>query len=311
MKFTKMHGIGNDYIYVDCTKEPLQNPEEVARAVSDRHFGIGGDGLILINPSDKADFEMAMYNADGSRAEMCGNGIRCVAKYVYDHALTDKTQITIETLAGIKSLDLTVGTDKPSLMGNPAQEAGQGSASAPGCGQGSASVFSRGQVTEVKVDMGAPELVPAKIPVLVDGESAVSLPLEAEGKHYLMTCVSMGNPHCVIFLEEDVRNLDLEKIGPAFENHPLFPARINTEFVNVIDSQNLRMRVWERGAGETLACGTGACAVAVAAILNQKSSPEVTIHLLGGDLQIAWQGGDAPVYMTGAATTVFEGEILL
>ena len=295
MKFTKMHGIGNDYIYVDCTKEPLQNPEEVARAVSDRHFGIGGDGLILINPSDKADFEMAMYNADGSRAEMCGNGIRCVAKYVYDHALTDKTQITIETLAGIKSLDLTVSTDKPSLMGNPAQEAGQGSASAPGCGQGSASVFSRGQVTEVKVDMGAPELVPAKIPVLVDGESAVSLPLEAEGKHYLMTCVSMGNPHCVIFLEEDVRNLDLEKIGPAFENHPLFPARINTEFVNVIDSQNLRMRVWERGAGETLACGTGACAVAVAAILNQKSSPEVTIHLLGGDLQIAWQGGDAPV----------------
>jgi diaminopimelate epimerase len=311
MKFTKMHGIGNDYIYVDCTKEPLQNPEEVARAVSDRHFGIGGDGLILINPSDKADFEMAMYNADGSRAEMCGNGIRCVAKYVYDHALTDKTQITIETLAGIKSLDLTVSTDKPSLMGNPAQEAGQGSASAPGCGQGSASVFSRGQVTEVKVDMGAPELVPAKIPVLVDGESAVSLPLEAEGKHYLMTCVSMGNPHCVIFLEEDVRNLDLEKIGPAFENHPLFPARINTEFVNVIDSQNLRMRVWERGAGETLACGTGACAVAVAAILNQKSSPEVTIHLLGGDLQIAWQGGDAPVYMTGTATTVFEGEILL
>lgn len=287
MKFTKMHGIGNDYIYVDCTKEPLQNPEEVARAVSDRHFGIGGDGLILINPSDKADFEMAMYNADGSRAEMCGNGIRCVAKYVYDHALTDKTQITIETLAGIKSLDLTISTDKPSLMGNPAQEAGQGSASAPGCGQGSASVFSRGQVTEVKVDMGAPELVPAKIPVLVDGESAVSLPLEAEGKHYLMTCVSMGNPHCVIFLEEDVRNLDLEKIGPAFENHPLFPARINTEFVNVIDSQNLRMRVWERGAGETLACGTGACAVAVAAILNQKSSPEVTIHLLGGDLQIA------------------------
>ena len=311
MKFTKMHGIGNDYIYVDCTKEPLQNPEEVARAVSDRHFGIGGDGLILINPSDKADFEMAMYNADGSRAEMCGNGIRCVAKYVYDHALTDKTQITIETLAGIKSLDLTISTDKPFLMGNSTQEAGQGSASAPGSGQGSASAFSRGQVTQVKVDMGAPELVPAKIPVLVDGERAVSLPLEAEGKHYLMTCVSMGNPHCVIFLEEDVRNLDLEKIGPAFENHPLFPARINTEFVNVIDSQNLRMRVWERGTGETLACGTGACAVAVAAILNQKSSKEVTIHLLGGDLQIAWQGGDAPVYMTGTATTVFEGEILL
>lgn len=311
MKFTKMHGIGNDYIYVDCTKEPLQNPEKVARAVSDRHFGIGGDGLILINPSDQADFEMAMYNADGSRAEMCGNGIRCVAKYVYDHALTDQTQITIETLAGIKSLELTVSTDQPSLMGNPAQEAGQGSASAPGSGQGSASAFSRGQVTQVKVDMGAPELVPAKIPVLVDGERAVSLPLEAEGKHYLMTCVSMGNPHCVIFLEEDVRNLDLEKIGPAFENHPLFPARINTEFVNVIDPQNLRMRVWERGTGETLACGTGACAVAVAAILNQKSSKEVTIHLLGGGLQIAWQGGDAPVYMTGTATTVFEGEILL
>lgn len=301
MKFTKMHGIGNDYIYVDCTKNPLPDPGEVARAVSDRHFGIGGDGLILINPSERADFEMAMYNADGSRAEMCGNGIRCVAKYVYEHALTDKTRITIETLAGIKRLELTIGKDGPSIMANPGQV----------CSQGDGHTQNRGQVTQVKVDMGVPELVPAKIPVLVDGERAVGLPLEVGGKCYQMTCVSMGNPHCVVFLEEDVRSLDLEKIGPSFENHPLFPSRVNAEFVNVIDSQNLRMRVWERGTGETLACGTGACAVAVAAMLNQKSSSEVTVHLLGGDLQIAWQGQGAPVYMTGTATTVFEGEIFL
>ena len=278
MKFTKMHGIGNDYVYVNCLAETVAHPEETAKYVSDRHFGIGADGLILIKPSKNADFEMEMYNADGSRGEMCGNGIRCVAKYVYDYGLTDKTKISVETLAGIKHLELTL---------------------------------EQGKVSLVKVDMGAPELSPEKIPVLASGAQAVNIPLEVDGKTYQVTCISMGNPHCVIFLEEDVRNLDLEKIGPAFENHPLFPARINTEFVNVIDSQNLRMRVWERGAGETLACGTGACAVAVAAILNQKSSPEVTIHLLGGDLQIAWQGGDAPVYMTGAATTVFEGEILL
>ncbi len=287
MKFTKMHGLGNDYIYVNCLEEPLPNPQETAKFVSDRHFGIGADGLILINPSEQADFEMAMYNADGSRAEMCGNGIRCVAKYVYDYGLTDKKEITIETLAGIKRLQLTVEEDKAS----PAQ--------------------SRGKVSLVKVNMGAPELAPSKIPVLASGERVIGAPLEVAGKTYQMTCVSMGNPHCVIFMEEDVRDLDLEAIGPSFENHPSFPNRINTEFVNILDRQTLRMRVWERGTGETLACGTGACATAVAAMLSQKAASEVTVRLLGGDLKIAWQGADTPVYMTGPATTVFEGEIFL
>lgn len=278
MKFTKMHGIGNDYVYVNCFQEEVKNPAEVSKYVSDRHFGIGSDGLILIKPSDVADFKMDMYNADGSQGEMCGNGIRCVAKYVYDYGLTDKETISVETLAGIKHLELTI---------------------------------EEGKVALVRVNMGSPELVPEKIPVAAEGERAINVPLEVKGNSYQMNCVSMGNPHCVIFMEEDVRNLNLEAIGPDFENHRRFPKRINTEFVNVLDNQTLRMRVWERGSGETLACGTGACATAVAAMLNGHVQKEVTVHLLGGDLKIQWDGGNAPVYMTGPATTVFDGIIEL
>lgn len=278
MKFTKMHGIGNDYVYVNCFREEVKNPSEVAKYVSDRHFGVGSDGLILIKPSDVADFKMDMYNADGSQGEMCGNGIRCVAKYVYDYGLTEKEKISVETLAGIKHLELTI---------------------------------ENGKVALVRVNMGSPELVPERIPVAAEGERAINVPLEVKGKLYQMNCVSMGNPHCVIFMEEDVRNLNLEAIGPDFENHERFPKRINTEFVNVLDNQTLRMRVWERGSGETLACGTGACATAVAAMLNGHVQKEVTVHLLGGDLKIQWDGGDAPVYMTGSATTVFDGIIEL
>ncbi len=278
MKFTKMHGIGNDYVYVNCCNEQVAHPEEVAKFVSDRHFGIGSDGLILIKPSQTADFEMAMYNADGSRGEMCGNGIRCVGKYVYDYGLTNKTNVKIETLAGTKDLDLTV---------------------------------ENGKVSTVTVNMGAPELSPEKIPVDAQGTQAVNIPLEVGGRTYQMTCISMGNPHCVIFMEKDVRELDLEKIGPSFERHPRFPKRINTEFVNVLGRDTLRMRVWERGSGETLACGTGACATAVAAVLNGRTGKEVTVQLLGGSLSIRWEGGDAPIYMTGPAATVFDGEVFL
>lgn len=276
MKFTKMHGIGNDYVYVNCFEEKIENPSEMAIKVSDRHFGIGSDGLILIKPSQVADFEMEMYNADGSRGEMCGNGIRCVAKYVYDKGLTDKTSISVETLAGIKYLELTVED---------------------------------GKVILVKVNMGAPELAPEKIPVLADTKEVIHQPLLVDDKEYPVTCVSMGNPHCVTFLEEDVRELDLSKIGPSFENHKNFPKRINTEFVNVIDRKTLRMRVWERGSGETLACGTGACATAVAAIVNGLTEEEVTVQLLGGDLRIRWDREENLVYMTGSATIVFDGEI--
>ena len=277
MKFTKMQGAGNDYVYVNCLEEQVSNPAEVSKYVSDRHFGIGADGLILIKPSERADFEMAMYNADGSQGEMCGNAIRCVAKYVYDRGMTDKRQISIDTLAGIKYLEL---------------------------------FLENGKVSRVKVDMGAPRLAAAEIPVKADTEQVINAPIEVEGKTYEMTAVSMGNPHCVVFLEEDVRELNLAAIGPAFENHPRFPKRINTEFVNVIDKSALRMRVWERGSGETLACGTGSCATAVAAILNGKTGAEVTVQLMGGELEIAWAGGDAPVYMTGPAVTVFDGEVI-
>ncbi len=278
MKFTKMHGIGNDYVYVNCFQEEVKNPLEVSKYVSDRHFGVGSDGLILIKPSDVADFKMDMYNADGSQGEMCGNGIRCVAKYVYDYGLTDKENISVETLAGIKYLELTI---------------------------------ENGKVALVKVNMGSPELIPEKIPVVAEGTRAIDVPLEVKGKQYQMNCVSMGNPHCVIFMEEDVRGLNLEAMGPDFEHHERFPKRINTEFVNVLDNHTLRMRVWERGSGETLACGTGACATAVAAMLNGHVEKEVTVHLLGGDLTIQWDGGDAPVYMTGPATTVFDGIVEL
>ena len=275
MKFTKMHGLGNDYVYVNCFEEKIDNPPAVARFVSDRHFGIGSDGLIMINPSKTADFEMEMYNADGSRGEMCGNGIRCVAKYVYDYGLTDKTQISVETLGGIKYLDLTVEDGKVSL---------------------------------VKVDMGKPELEADLIPIISEREQVIDEPIEVDGKEYHMTGVSMGNPHAVIYVD-DVKGLDLEKIGPKFENHERFPKRINTEFVHCIDRQTLEMRVWERGSGETLACGTGACAVAVSSILNNLTDTQVTVKLLGGDLQIEWDREKDRVFMTGPATVVFDGVI--
>ncbi len=275
MKFTKMHGLGNDYVYVNCFEEKIDNPPAVARFVSDRHFGIGSDGLIMINPSKTADFEMEMYNADGSRGEMCGNGIRCVAKYVYDYGLTDKTQISVETLGGIKYLDLTVED---------------------------------GKVSQVKVDMGKPELEADLIPIISEREQVIDEPIEADGKEYHMTGVSMGNPHAVIYVD-DVKGLDLEKIGPKFENHERFPKRINTEFVHCIDRQTVEMRVWERGSGETLACGTGACAVAVSSILNNLTDTQVTVKLLGGDLQIEWDREKDRVFMTGPATVVFDGVI--
>lgn len=275
MKFTKMHGLGNDYVYVNCFEEKIDNPPAVARFVSDRHFGIGSDGLIMINPSKTADFEMEMCNADGSRGEMCGNGIRCVAKYVYDYGLTDKTQISVETLGGIKYLDLTVEDGKVSL---------------------------------VKVDMGKPELEADLIPIISEREQVIDEPIEVDGKEYHMTGVSMGNPHAVIYVD-DVKGLDLEKIGPKFENHERFPKRINTEFVHCIDRQTVEMRVWERGSGETLACGTGACAVAVSSILNNLTDTQVTVKLLGGDLQIEWDREKDRVFMTGPATVVFDGVI--
>lgn len=282
MKFTKMQGLGNDYVYVNCFKEKIDNPSEVAKFVSDRHFGIGSDGLIMINPSKVADFEMEMYNADGSRGEMCGNGIRCVAKYVYDYGLTDKTHISVETLGGIKYLDLTVKDGKVAL---------------------------------VRVDMGEPELDPEKIPIIMKGYSdetdrVLNAQIKVDGKEYHMTGVSMGNPHDVVYID-DVQGLDIEKIGPKFENHERFPQRINTEFARVIDRKTVEMRVWERGSGETLACGTGACAVAVASILNGYTEREVEIRLLGGKLQIEWNEEDNHVYMTGPATVVFDGEIEL
>ena len=275
MKFTKMQGLGNDYVYVNCFKEKIDNPPELARRISDRHFGVGSDGLIMINPSDKADFEMEMYNADGSRGEMCGNGIRCVAKYVYDYGLTDKTHISVETLGGIKYLDLTV---------------------------------EEGKVKMVKVDMGKPELEPLKIPVKASGDKAVDEPILVGGNEYRMTCVSMGNPHAVIFIGCDVREFPLEEIGPKFENHERFPNRGNTEFVRVLDRNTVEMRVWERGSGETLACGTGACAVTVSCILNGLTEDEITVKLLGGDLQIRWDREKDTVYMTGPAEVVFDGE---
>lgn len=273
MKFTKMQGLGNDYVYVNCLEEKVENASEVAIQVSDRHFGIGSDGLILICPSDAADFEMVMYNADGSRGEMCGNGIRCVAKYVYDYGLTDKTQISIETLGGIKYLDLTV---------------------------------EEGKVRLVKVDMGKPILNPAQIPIAAEGDTVINEPILVGGCEYRMTGVSMGNPHTVVFVD-DVKNLEIEKIGPLFENHERFPKRINTEFVRVLDRQTVEMRVWERGSAETLACGTGACAVAVACILNGLTDTEVTVKLLGGDLRIQWDKEKDTVYMTGPAEVVFDG----
>ena len=273
MKFTKMHGCGNDYIYVDCTQQPLPDPNGVALKLSDRHFGIGSDGLILICPSDQADFRMAMYNSDGSEGAMCGNGIRCVAKFCYDKGLTDKTTISVETKGGMKYLDLTVED---------------------------------GVVTWVKVDMGAPSVQADTIPVVGMGDPVIGQPVTVGGKEWVMTCVSMGNPHAVVWCD-NVDGLEIEKIGPLFEHHEMFPDRTNTEFVKVLDRNNAQMRVWERGAGETLACGTGACATAYAAWRNGLCDRNVTVHLIGGDLNI--EITDGSVFMTGPATTVFEGEI--
>lgn len=276
MKFTKMHGIGNDYIYVNCFQEKIEDPAELSKFVSDRHFGVGGDGLILISPSDKADFCMNMYNADGSQGEMCGNGIRCVGKYVYDYGLTDKTEVSVETLAGIKYLALNVKD---------------------------------GKVATVRVNMGSPILDPEQIPVVADKNPVVDEPITVMGKEWRMTCVSMGNPHAVVFVPE-TESLDLEKIGPQFENHERFPRRVNTEFVQVLDRHTANMRVWERGSGETLACGTGACATVVACVLNGKTDNKVLVHLLGGDLEIEWDRENNQIYMTGPAATVFDGELV-
>ncbi len=277
MKFTKMHGIGNDYVYVNCFEETVEDPAAVARFVSDRHFGIGSDGLILIKPSEAADCEMDMYNLDGSQGAMCGNGIRCVAKYAYDYGIVHKTQISVATRSGIKYLDLTVKD---------------------------------GKVSQVKVNMGAPILTASQIPVVSEKEEVINEPLEVNGETYYITAVSMGNPHAIVYMT-DVDHLDIEKIGPSFENHVAFPDRVNTEFVEVLDEHTVKMRVWERGSGETLACGTGACAVAVASILNERvdSDKPVTVKLLGGDLEIYWNRQENLVYMTGPATTVFDGEI--
>lgn len=278
MKFTKMQGIGNDYVYVDCTEQELKDPAGTARYVSDRHFGIGSDGLILICCSDRADFRMDMYNADGSRGEMCGNGIRCVGKYVRDYGLTGKDEITVETLAGIKYLKLYVEDKK---------------------------------VSKVQVNMGEPILAPELIPVKAEKEPVVQEPIEVCGREWKMTCVSMGNPHAVVFLDTPVKEFALEEAGPFFERHERFPKRVNTEFIRVLSKDRMEMRVWERGAAETWACGTGACAAVVAANLNGLCGRDVTVELLGGDLEIEWREADNCVYMTGAAVTVFDGEIVL
>ena len=285
--FTKMHGCGNDYIYVNGAQVKIENDKkpEAVRRLSDRHFGIGGDGVIFIHPltgegaGQQADFEMEMYNADGSRAEMCGNGIRCVAKYVYDKGLTDKETLRIVSCGNVKILELAV--------------------------QG-------GKVTGVKVNMGSPVLKAEDIPVVSGQEEAIAERIEVEGKEYKMTCVSMGNPHAVIFMEghEDLGSFDIEKVGPHFENHMRFPKRVNTEFAKVIDRYTIQRRVWEQRTGETLACGTGACATAVAGILNGLTQEEVTVKLLGGELNIRWDRGENLVYMTGPAEYAFAGETL-
>lgn len=276
MKFTKMQGIGNDYIYVNCFEEKVDDPERVSQIVSDRHFGIGGDGLVLIMPSDKADFRMRMFNADGSEGNMCGNATRCIGKFVYDNGLTDKTEITLETKSGIKYLTLYP---------------------------------ENGKVKTVLVNMGKAVLTPADIPMKAEGESFINKPIEVLGSEVYITAVSMGNPHAVTYVD-DVVSLDLEKIGPAFENHPIFPERVNTEFIKVLDSHTIQMRVWERGSGETWACGTGACAAAVASVKNGyfKNGEEITVKLRGGDLFITYST-DGTVLMRGAAETVFTGEI--
>ena len=274
MEFTKMQGCGNDYVYVNGFENKIDNPNKLSEIVSDRHFGIGSDGLIVINPSEKADFKMSMYNADGSEGKMCGNGIRCVAKYVYDNKMTDKTTITVETLSGIKTLELNVKNDK---------------------------------VETVKVNMGTPILLPKDVPVVSDKDKVVDEPIVIDDKEYRITCVSMGNPHAITFIE-NTDDLEIETIGPKFENNPIFPDRVNTEFIQVLDRNTVKMRVWERGSGETFACGTGACATVVACVLNGLTDDKVTVKLLGGDLFIEYNREENTVYMTGPARITFTGE---
>lgn len=276
MEFTKMHGIGNDYIYFNCMEKEIENPEELSLKLSDRHFGIGGDGIVLILPSKVADFRMRMFNADGSEGKMCGNASRCIGKYVFEKGLTDKDVVTLETLAGIKTLNLTVEDNK---------------------------------VIEVEVNMGEAILNPKDIPVNINKDKIVNETITVDSKEYDITCVSMGNPHCIVYMD-NIDDLEIDKIGPKFENHELFPERINTEFLEVIDKNTIKMRVWERGSGETYACGTGACAATVASVLNNYCNidEEVTVKLLGGDLKIKYLSSGL-VYMTGPAEFVFEGRI--
>ena len=274
LRFTKMHGCGNDYVYVNCFEEEVKDPVSLSIAISDRHFGVGGDGLVLICPSERADAKMRMFNADGSEGKMCGNAIRCVGKYLYDHGIVRKTTVTIETLSGIKTLEL---------------------------------FLKDGKVDSAQVNMGPAILIPSEIPVNLPGERAVAVPVKIAGEEHTITCVSMGNPHCIVF-GGDPYELDLPKIGPLFENDPLFPERVNTEFIEVLDDHTLNMRVWERGSGETWACGTGACAAAVAAVLNGfcKKGKDISVRLRGGELTIRYT--DEAVFMTGKATEVFHGE---
>lgn len=278
LTFSKMHGIGNDYIYINCFQETVTDPEKLSIFMSNVRFGVGSDGLVLILPSEVADFRMRIFNADGSEAMMCGNATRCVGKYVYEHGMTDKTEVSLETNSGIKYLTLYVNE-------------------------------ATNKVDAVKVDMGKAILKPAEIPVADDGDRFIAKPVVVDGVSYDMTCVSMGNPHAVVFLPE-IDSLDLEKMGPSFEHHPLFPNRVNTEFIRVIDDHTLQMRVWERGSGETFACGTGACAAAIASVLNGycKREQEILIHLRGGDLRIIYHN-DESVTMIGPATFIFEGKM--
>ena len=284
MKFTKMQGCGNDYVYVDCTQGfTIADEAAAAQKVSDRHFGIGSDGLILIKKGTKADFEMVMYNADGSRSQRCGNGIRCVGKYVYDSGYTAGREFTVESMGAVKHLKVIKG------------ERGE-------------------KETWLSVDMGAPILEAGKIPVAAEAERVIMHPLTVDGKEYKITCVSMGNPHAVVFIDKKPADFPVCELGPFFENNSFFPERTNTEFAFVENRRTIWMRVWERGTGETLACGTGTCATVVAAILNNlvDSGEKITVHLLGGDLQIEWSGRqEDSVYMTGPAVTVFEGDIEL
>lgn len=273
MNFTKMHGCGNDYVYINGFSETIKNPEELAIKMSDRHFGIGGDGIVLILPSKIADFRMRMFNADGSEAEMCGNAIRCVGKYVYDKHLTDKKLITIETLAGIKLLDLEIEGD---------------------------------MVSRVTVDMGEPILQPELIPVVASNHPVINLAIDSNNESFMFTCVSMGNPHAITFVKE-TEGFKVESFGKPIETNPLFPKKTNVEFVQVLDDEHVNMRVWERGTGETLACGTGACATVVACVLNNKTNRKVTVHLLGGDLDVFWDEETNHVFLTGPAEVVFKG----